>query len=561
MQRYIDDVLKGRRVVGRLELFAVQRHVRDLKNAKKRGLRFDEGLATRACEFFGLIKNTDGEWAGKPFDLKPMQRFIVWCLFGWVRISDGMRRFRRAFLSMARGNGKTYFAAILTLLVFAFDSPVEPRAECYCVATKRGQAAQVFDDVKAIIEANPQLKEFIQLLRWNLHIPRTGAKFEPLAGIGKSADGKRPHLIICDELHAWMEEHRELWGKLVTAMGKRRQPLFMVITTAGSEESELWEEQYDIAVRVVDPDCKFELDDWFVFICEIDPKDDPLDEKNWPKANPLLSEGVIKVDELRSLAAIARIDETAKNDFLRYRCNTKVTSLSKLITPELWARGDGDLPDLVNRSCRGGYDGGWRDDLAALALTFPLSGVEVGGEVRGRYAFLCQCFIAERAKRNLADEPWASWIRDGWLTVTPGETTDMRSIYAKVEEWQSLYGIQSWAMDPNNCREFGSRMVSEYGFQDVFWFGQSSGRYNEPTRELVVALREGRVCHGANPLLGWAFQNVVCSTDSRGYLKPEKNKSKEKIDPACAQLMSLSECLFADIEGPSIYEKPGNLIL
>ncbi len=543
----MDDVLRGRRVAGKLEKAAVARHRRDLKTCKKRGFYFDEDVATRSCQFFGLIKNTDGEWAGLPFDLKPVQRFIVWSITGWRRTKDGARRFRRAFLSMARGNGKTYFAAVLTVLLFGFDVPVEPRAECFAAATTKEQSRQVYDDVAAIIEANPKLKELIKVWATRMTIPRTGAKFMPLGGLGKSADGKRPHLIVLDELHAWRDEHRPMWDKLTTAMGKRRQPLFAVITTAGDDESDLWEEQYDLAVSVVDPDCSFELDDWFVFICEIDDGDDPFDETIWPKANPLLNDGVIKIDELRSLATIAKWNPIEKNNFLRYRCNTKVTSLAKPITKELWARGAGPLPELANLSCCGGYDGGWKDDLAAMALCFPLDGVAVGDECRSRYALKVQCFIASQTPRNLAEEPWASWIRDGWLTVTPGETTDTRALYSQVEEWQALYGIRSWAMDPNNCREFGSRMVSEYGFE-AYWFGQNHGKYNEPFRELMAALRERRIVHGDNPLLAWSMQNVIASTDSRGYIKPEKKKSKEKIDPACAVIMALSECLFGNPE-------------
>lgn len=534
-------MLSGRRIAGKLERAAVARHVRDLKHAKRRGLYFDEEVATRSCRFFGLIKNTDGEWAGKPFDLKPIQRFIVWSLTGWRRLKDGTRRYRRAFISMARGNGKTYFMALLTVLLWAFDVPMEPRAEAYACATAKEQAHQVYDDVAALIEANPNLKELIKVWATRMTIPRTGGKFMALSGTGKAADGKRPHLVILDELHAFREEHRALWDKLTTAMGKRRQPLFAIITTAGDDESELWEEQYDLAVSIVDPDVDFELDDWFVFICEIDEGDDPFDEANWPKANPLLHDGVIKIDELRSLAKIAKWNPVEKNNFLRYRCNTKVTSLAKLISSELWARGRGALPELAGMSCHGGYDGGWKDDLAALSLVFPLEG--------RRFALISQCFIPGTTKRNLAAEPWATWIRDGWLTVTPGESTDMTAVYHQVEVWQELYGIRSWAMDPNNCREFGSRMVSD-GFNS-FWFGQNHGKYNEPTRELVAALRERRIIHGDNPLLGWAMQNVIASTDSRGYIKPEKKRSKDKIDPACATIMALSECLFAEVEAES----------
>ncbi|WP_428303899.1 terminase large subunit [Lacipirellula sp.] len=552
-EQYIQDVISGRRVTGLLEKQAVRRHLKDLKRSRRSGIYFDEDLATRACNFFPLLKHTDGEWAGQPFELKPLQLFIVWCLFGWRRVKDGMRRYRRAFLSMARGNGKTYFAAVLTLLLFAFDCPPEPRAECFAAATTKKQARQVWGDVKALVEARPELKQLIRIFANVMTVPATGATFEPLGGVGKSADGKRPHLIICDELHAWMDEHRELWDKLTTAMGKRRQPLFLIITTAGSDESELWEEQYDLAVKILDPKVAFNLDDWFVMICEIDEGDKWYDEKIWPKSNPLMNDGVIKIDELRSLAKIAREDPVEKNNFLRYRCNTKVTALTKLISSDLWARGGGKLPDLKDLTGRGGFDWGWKDDLAAMALTFPLDRVAVGDELLRSYATLCQAFIPESTKRNLAEEPWAGWIAGGWLKVTAGETTDTAAIYGQLAEWQELYGIRSWAMDPNNCREFGSRIQAEYGIEP-FWFGQTHGRYNEPTRELITAVRERRFFHGDNPLLAWSMQNIIASTDSRGYIKPEKRKSKEKIDPACAVIMSLSECLFGEREAASFYD-------
>lgn len=551
VDKYIKDVLSGKRVAGKYEIAAVKRHLADLKNARKRGFRFDAKLASAACDFFPLLKHTDGEWAGKPFELKPFQRFIVWCLFGWVRISDGMRRFRQALIELARGQGKSPFAAAILILIWAFDCPIEQRAQGFTAATKKDQAKIVFDQAKLYVEQSPELRSIIKVFKTNLSVPYTNSTLRILGQDSKNVDGLIPHVVILDELHAWQERHRDLWGKIVTAMGKRRQPLMLVITTAGDDESEIWSEIYDLCTQIVDLESPVEADDWFVFICEIDDDDDPFEERNWHKANPMLAEGVVKIDHLRNLAQLARIDPVRKHEFLRYHLNKRVTADTKLFPQELWAGGAGELPDLAGLPCHGGFDWGWKDDLAALALVFPLETIAVGGseseapDFKRTYATKVRAWIPEDTPRDLTAEPWASWIRDGHLIVTRGNSTDTAAIYSYVREVSDKYGIKTIAMDPNNCREFGSRVQPEFGIEP-FWFGQNHGKYNEPTRELMAALNEGRFNHGNNPLLAWCANNVLGSVDSREYVKPEKKRSKDKIDPMCAVIMGLSECLFAE---------------
>jgi len=556
--KYMADVLSGKRIAGRLEIAAVKRQKNDLKRARNREFRFDERLADQACSFFPLLKHTTGEWAGEPFELKPFQRFIVWCLFGWVRVSDGMRRFKQAFIELARGNGKSPFAAALILLVFAFDSPLEARAEGYCAATKKRQAKIVFNETKRYVNQSTQLKSIIKVLANSLTLPHNDSVLEPLGQDSENIDGLIPHVVSADELHAWQERHRDLWDKLITAMGKRRQPLMIVITTAGDDDSEIWEEQYDLCCQIVDPASPVNADDRFVFICEIDDDDDPLEERCWHKANPLLADGVVKIDHLRSMAEAAKTSPVHMNRFMRYHLNKKVTATTKLFPPKLWANGNGELPDLEGMICHGGLDWGWKDDLAALVWVFPLETVAVGGndteepECKRTYAALAKCWCPEDGPRNLALEPWATWINEGWLDVTAGNSTDTADIYRYVRESLDKYSIRTIACDPNNCREFGSRVQPEFGIEP-FWFGQNHGKYNEPTRELAAALNEGRFFHGSNPLLAWCANNVLGSVDSREYVKPEKKRSKEKIDPICALIMGLSECLFTEQEAPSVF--------
>ena len=555
---YVESVLTGRRTAGKLERHACERYQADLKAMDSLGLVFDQQIASKACDFFPLLCHSTGEYDGQPFDLAPFQRFIIWNLFGFRRKQDNLRRFRRAFLSMARGNGKSPFAAALLLLLFGFDFPAEPRAACYVVATKRDQARIVWDEVRRYIEKNSELRRMVKILRSNLSIPANGSTLEPLGSDSKTKDGLIPHGITLDELHAWSHYHVELYDKLVTAMGKRRQPLMVCITTAGNEKSAVWLEQYNRAVDVVTPGDAIKSEDQFVWIAEIDADDDPLDEAVWPKANPLLESGVVKADYLKSAATEARGNAAALSSFTRYHCNRQVTSVDKLLPAELWAMGGGELPDLTGRECHAGFDWGWRDDLTALAMVFPLDAVEVdvsttseagdtteAKEQRRRYAAIVRAWCPERAPRDLMAEPWAGWVKAGWLTITPGDTTDTAAIYAQLKQDAATYGIKTIAMDPNNCREFGSQVKGLFGIEP-FWFGQTNYKFNEPTRELVQALREKRIQHGDNGLLSWAASNLVVEQDTREYNRPAKKQARDKIDPVVALIMGISECQFAE---------------
>lgn len=547
VERYIHGVLLGKIVAGKLVKAACQRHRDDLKNAPRKGIYFDEAEANRAIDFARLLKHSTGEWAGQPFELAPFQKFIFWCLFGWRRASDGMRRFRRAFVSLASGNGKSPLAAIILLLCTFFDSPLEPRAAGYVISTKKSQARPVFEELRAFRAQDSNLQRLLVALKDNIHCPLSQSKIETLGSEGTVDDGLVPHCVVYDEIHRAKARHRGTLEMVHSKMGKRRQPLILIITTAGDETSELWIEQYELARKVVERGNTVEADDLFVFITELDEDEEIFDERAWAKANPLLEHGVVKLDQLRADVALAKIDAREKNRVMRLRMNRLVTSAVRAITSEMWATGNLPLPDLEGRECRAGLDLGWKDDLASACLAFLLDGVEIAGQPKRRIALLSQSWIPEETERNLAEEPWGSWIRDGWLTATPGAVTDMDQIYDWFAAQQQLYAIRTLALDPNNARAPGIHLETTLGIKS-FWFGQVAGKYNEPTRELLDALHEGRVIHGGNPLLAWAALNLVLRTDYRGYVMPAKNKAREKIDPIVAAIMALSEIMFAERE-------------
>ena len=159
VESYFDCVLSGSIVASKKVRAMVARHRADLLRPESDGLVFNPFEAIHAIDFAQFVSQTKGEFAGQPFQLRTWQKALFWILFGWRR-SDGTRRFRYAFISVARGNGKSPLAALIANLLLFCDSPfIEPRAEIYAIATKREQAkSAVWDEARKQIESNAELR-------------------------------------------------------------------------------------------------------------------------------------------------------------------------------------------------------------------------------------------------------------------------------------------------------------------------------------------------------------------------------------------------------------------
>lgn len=86
---------------------ACDRHLRDLEDGEKRGLVWNFEAADRFYRFCRtVLRLSDGQFDGLPFELEPSQKFIAGSLFGWQWAKTGKRRFRRAYIEQGKGNGK-----------------------------------------------------------------------------------------------------------------------------------------------------------------------------------------------------------------------------------------------------------------------------------------------------------------------------------------------------------------------------------------------------------------------------------------------------------------------
>lgn len=557
--QYVEDVLAGSIPACKWVRLACARHVDDLAHGHQRGLWFDEQAAKVAIAFFGILRHWKGEWAGQPILLEPWQQFVVWSLFGWKR-EDGTRRFRTGYLEVARKNGKTTLAAGIGLYMMVMDG--EAGAEVYTAATKRDQAKIAHEDAKQMVARSPRLKERIEILRDNLNAPGTSSKFEPLSADYNSLDGLNVHCAICDEVHAWSTGF--LWGVLDTATGSRRQPLMLGITTAGFDQDSYCLELQDYAQKVLEG--VVEDDSFFGIVYTLDEEDvaeqEGVDapwwenEAVWIKANPNL--GVSKkLEQMRRKAKQATEIASNWSQFVTKELNVWTQGELKWINLDAWRRcGAVSVLEeaLAGRKCYAGLDLSSNTDVTALVYVFPPVDVDEPYQVVSRF-FIPGDNIYERVHRDRV--PFDVWVRDGYVTATEGNVIDYEFILAQLAEDGERFDIKELAFDRWGATRIQTTLMERYGEEWLVQFGQGFASMSAPSKELEKLILSHKLAHGNNPVLTWMASNVVIRNDPAGNIKPDKGKSRERIDGIVALVMALSRAIVQGEAKPSVYRERG----
>lgn len=545
-EQYAREVINGKIVACKWVRLACERYFHDLKHGHERGLWFDRDAAERKIKMTSLLKHSKGQWAGEYFKPEPWQQFIDWNVFGWMR-EDGTRRFRTQYEEVARKNGKSTRGATTGIYLAFFDG--EPGAQVYSASVKRDMSRLVHSEATLMVKKNRALKKHVKIYKDNLHMEATASKYEPLGGDSDSLDGLNLHAAICDELHAW--KSREMWDVLETATGSRRQPLIVAITTAGVDRHSLCYEKHEYTRKVLEgfKDGSFVDDTWFGIIYTLDEDDDWRDESCWIKANPNL--GVSKkLDDLQMKARRAEKMPGSQNNFKRRELNIWVQGETKWMDMDAWRACAGNIPaQEIAVKCKkrmgfGGLDLSSTSDITAWLKVFPASD--------GFYDVVARFWLPEDAIQPRTQEGahYEQWVREGWITATDGNVIDYDFIFEQIERDADDYDIQQSAFD----RWGAARVVQvlEKKGMTMVQFGQGFASMSPPMKELERLVLAGKICHGNNPVLTWMMDNLIARMDPAGNIKPDKEKSKEKIDGVVALIMALDLALrntTADLSG------------
>lgn len=523
---------------------------RDLADARagNSAWAFDEAQANRAMLFASMLPNIKGPEADKPIRLMDWQRFVYANLFGFVEAGTALRRFRQAYVAVPRGNGKTTIVAPAALYCTFMQR--EGGAEGYAAAVTRDQARILFDMAQHMVRRTPRLQKppiSVKVMVNAIFQEHTASRFAPISSDAKALDGLNVAVAVCDEIAS--HKTPEVYDVLLTAMGKRIQPLLISITTATDNTSGIGKQLWDYSLRVLDG--VQEDDRLFALIYTADATDDTWSETTWRKVNPGWGQ-TVQPDAIRSIAKQARNNAAQESVFKTRHLNLWVGADEALFSMRSWQECADPLlriEDYAGKPCHIALDLASKTDLAAVAAVFR------DGE---DYAVFVRCYLNEQAVSEARNPSYPGWARAGVLTITPGNETDFSVIEADLIDFGKRFQVQSVAYDPWGATQLAQRLTAER--VPCVEFRMNVQNLSEATKELDAAIRNGRLRHDGNGVLAWCMSNVVGHYDARGNVFPRKARPENKIDAAVALIMAIARVMTA-VTTTSVYETRGLMML
>ena len=538
---YAKLVVKGKKIAGRKEYLACERHLQDLKK-KNFDYKFNKELAEKAINIINELVIGEGEEQQK-LSTRGFQNFIIGSLFGWVKKKTKERRFREAYIQVGRQNGKSILSGAMANQFATFSGYKLGRI--FCAATKQEQANIVWDEIAKFIRSDNDLQEMYKITEHERTIKSfvTGNVIKSLGRDTKSADGFRSILAICDELHA--HPNNQMYKLMLDGQINVDGALTLAITTAGFNLNGFCFEQYKFCEKVLEK--VIDKESLFIFICEMDKDDDIWDYNNWAKSNPYLlfnSDNTINKDMVARLAEKA-IEAKEKGgadllNFMTKHLNYWVTNgVGGFVDLQKFKECESDLTieDMKGKECYLGLDLSSGVDLTSIALAFPLENEKI---YIYSHSFMPELRLAEHEKTD--DVPYRMWVNKGLLTLTSGAfgvKTDYKFIINHLKELIEKYEIkiEEVGYDNHNASVFLQDL--EFLACDLTEIKQSAKSLNDATVDFQLSVKANQLLYDKeNDLLKWSIANATTTSNSFGEIKIDKQAQKYRIDPVDAVMDS-----------------------
>jgi phage terminase large subunit-like protein len=502
------------------------------------------GRADRAVRFVRKLRLHEGRFAGKPFPLQDWQERLIRRIYGPVD-ELGRRQVRTVFAMVPRGSGKSSLAAALGLL-HCFGPEKEAGGQVIAAAADREQASVVFGAASRMISQDAVLSRITSITPSIKRIqhPASGSTFRAVSHEAYSKHGLSITCLLADEVHAWPT--RELWDVLTTSIGKRDQPLTIAITTAGVGRTGIAWELYEYAGRVQ----RGEVEDPTFLPVLLEPPAgfDWRDPEVWAYVNPAL--GVFRsVEEMQTSAKRAEHVPAQQAAFRQLYLNEwRDGAAEPWLDLSIWDGCQEPVEPADGERCWVGVDLSSVSDLAAVVAVWPYSD--------GYYckpAFFCP----EASILRRTEAPYATWAEQGWLTATPGSVIDYSYIEHYIAELAERYRCQV-IIDRWNSTATTTRL-QEAGIE-VVTMGQGYASLSPAMKEAERLILARQIAHDGNPVMRWNLGNVAVAQDPAGNVKPDRARSRDKIDGVLGLIMAIG--VAAAAPAGSVYEgRPSFLVI
>ena len=447
---------------------------------------------------------------------------------------------------------KTHNSELAAIALYLLYADNEPSAEVYGAACDRNQASIVFDVARQMVEMSPALMRRSKIRTAGKRIInyRNAGFYQVLSAETGTKHGLNVSGLVFDEIHA--QPNRKLYDVLTKGSGDaREQPLFFIITTAGNDKNSIC---YELHTKALDLMAGRKKDSTFYpVVYGLEHEEDWKDEANWYKANPSLGH-TIQIDRVREAYRNAVENPAEENVFKQLRLNIWTSASIRWIPEQVYDKGNlpMDRDALRGRLCYGGLDLSSTSDITALVLAFPPR-TEEEKYILLPFFWLPEDTLELRCRRDHV--LYDVWQKQGFIQTTEGNVIHYGFIEKFIERLGETYHIREIAYDRWNATQMVQNL-EDMGFTMVP-FGQGFKDMSPPSKELFKLLMEGNIIHGGNPVLKWMAGNVVMRQDPAGNIKPDKEKSVEKIDGIVASIMALDRCIRNRTGSGSVYDERG----
>lgn len=521
--QYVEDVLSGRIVACEHIIKACQR-TKDWFS--RNDIYFDYATVDRNIKIASKFKHSAGKCAGQPFVLLPYQQWIFASIFGWKHTESDLRVTKNVLLFMARKSGKTALASIIALVQLLTEDNGQ---EIDCVANSGAQAKILFEMAKNYAESIDKDRLIFQRYRDSIKLPITKSVIRVKNSDAFTLDGANTSSFFLDEMHA--QKNWDLYNVMKSGQGFQRQPLAIVITTAGFllDSYPLFEMRkvcLDVLNGIKEDDTQFSA------LYQLDDDDDWInDESCWIKANPSLGQ-TVTYEYLRDQVSMCKNNPSLVTGVLTKNFN-------KFCSSETFWLDRQYLYDCMQNVDLNDYKGCYSYVGVDLAAVSDLTAITVMIPKDDKPIFKSYVFIPEEEfKHSPNHSVYARWQRAGQLIVTPGNVTDYDYIQNKIIEINQICPVQSVYYDNWNSTQFAINMTNS-GF-DMQPFSQALGNYNKPTKQFERLVLSKNVLIDKSELVLWCFNNVTLKYDHNENCKPTKGQTKYgKIDPVISMLTAL----------------------
>lgn len=540
---YASRVVSGEVVSGELHVLACKRHLDDLKRQRTDAFPYyyDPNRAIEIINYAETLTIAEGS-EPKPVVLLDSQAFDLGCTFGWFKVSNDKRRFRRRYKSMARQNGKTFENGIMGTYIAGFGG--YNYGKLFTVATKKRQARLAWEEMSKFITIDPDLNEYFKVMDYKSTIEalETFCTIEALSKEAGLDDGFRSIYASVDEIH--QHKDNKIYKALYNGTRALDETLVSMITTRGDNLNSFCKEMDDYCIKILNGLATAE--DFFVDIYSLDPDDDIWDSSIWVKANPFLCANGPAESILTDAQTAKDMGGSDLRDFLTKSLNMWVQNTDdQFIHADKWSKcgSNRTLEDMRGRSCWVGLDLSSGGDLTSYSLEFPEEYISDTGEKKEKYYFYSHSFmprgrLQEHIETDLA--PYDLWEQMELITVTGGSgdyKNDYKFIIKDLKRIRDEYGLKflGIGVDPHNADGILSDLEA-FGCPVVI-IAQSCKSLNDATSDVRLLVKSEDIeYHSHNELLSWSFLNAVLVRNSFDEIKIDKKPGKRgsRIDPVDA---------------------------